>query len=1183
MQINARLTEGISSPYEGLNFVERRSAIRDPNGAVVFENARVIVPEGWSQVATDILAQKYFRKAGVPACLKPVPEAGVPEWLWRQVADKPTLKLLNRADRYHGEHDAREIFHRLAGTWTYWGWVLGYFKDEADAQSYYNEQCYMLARQMVAPNSPQWFNTGLYWAYGIEGDAQGHWYCDHQTGEARRSASAYERPQPSACFIQSVEDDLVNEGGIMDLWVREARLFKYGSGTGSSFSKLRGEDEHLSGGGRSSGLLSFLRIGDRAAGAIRSGGTTRRAAKMVIVDVDHPDIETFVDWKVREEEKVAALVAGSKVIKHHLKAIMSALSHSKDHERFDPQQNPALKGALRAARRDHVPAGYIQRVIQYAQQGFTDLEFDEYDTDWQGEAYRTVDAQNANHSVRLTDEFMHRMIADEPWQLKRRTDGAVHKEVSARALWDKIGYAAWACADPGLQFDTTINDWHTYPAAGRINASNPCSEYLGIDDTSCNLASINLVKFLDPSNQFNIADFEHAVRLWALTLEISVAMGQFPSRAIAENSWRYRPVGLGLANLGGLLMRSALPYDSTKGRAMAGAITAILTGTAYATSAEIASEIGPFPGWSNNAEHMLRVIRNHRRAAYGQEDYEQLHIKPVALDAKRCPADLLTAARGAWDRALERGATHGFRNAQASVIAPSGTIGLLMDCDTTGVEPDFALVKFKKLAGGGYFKIINQSVPAALKRLGYDEATIRKIVHYTKGHGTLSGCPHLNPEFLKTLGFSAEQIQHVEGLLPGAFDLSMVFNRFTFGDALLRDTLGIAEVAYTHPEFNLLSALGLTSAQIEAANDYVCGHMTVEGAPGLNEGDLIVFDCANRCGRKGRRFIRAEGHIEMMAAVQPFVSGAISKTINFPNHANIKEIQAAYLLSWRRGLKANALYRDGSKLSQPLSASLIDEDEVEAQGAQEALALDRPHEAARQIAERVVVRYLAERRRLPQRRRGYTQKAAVGGHKVYLRTGEYQDGTLGEVFIDMHKEGAAFRSLMNAFAIAVSLGLQYGVPLEEYVDAFVFTRFEPNGMVQGNDRIKISTSIIDYIFRELAVTYLGRDDLAQIQLDDLRSDEVHRQEEPKYTREVVAPLKNASREINDEGHGFARGQASSEAPPAQPERAAKKRNMQIARQQGYEGDPCPDCGAFTLVRNGACLKCVSCGSTTGCS
>ncbi|MBD3853510.1 MAG: adenosylcobalamin-dependent ribonucleoside-diphosphate reductase, partial [Acidobacteria bacterium] len=964
----------------------------------------------------------------------------------------------------------------------------GYFDSDEDAEAFHDELCHMLAAQVAAPNSPQWFNTGLHWAYGITGPAQGHWYADPETGKLKTSSSAYEHPQPHACFIQSVSDDLVNEGGIMNLWVREARLFKYGSGTGTNFSKLRGFGERLSGGGRSSGLMSFLKIGDRAAGAIKSGGTTRRAAKMVCLDLDHPDVEEFISWKAVEERKVAALVAGSRLLRRQLQEVLDACYPEGSADPVvDLSANSELRGCILAARRQGVPDGSIQRVLQLAAQGEHNYPVEEYDTDWDSDAYYTVSGQNANNSVRVPNAFFNALEVNRDWTLLSRTDGDVAKKVPAAKLWSDITMAAWECADPGLQYDDTINEWHTCPASGRINASNPCSEYMFLDDTACNLASLNLVRFLGDDGHFDIDLFRHATRLWTIVLEISVLMASFPSRRIAELSYRYRTLGLGYANIGSLLMRLGIPYDSDEGRSICGAITSIMTGEAYTTSAELAAELGPFSGFEENRESMLRVIGNHRRAAYDApaEMYEGLTIKPDGLTAGTTPPDLIAAARDVWNRAIELGTEHGFRNAQATVLAPTGTIGLVMDCDTTGIEPDFALVKFKKLAGGGYFKIINQGIPAALKTLGYSAEQIEDIVTYAIGHGTLDDCPAINSGALREKGFTEEIIEKMERALPMSFEIGNAFAPHILGEDFLR-RLEFTDEELADWSLDVLARLGFTAEEIEAANTWACGTMTMEGAPHLSDKHLAVFDCANRCGKLGTRCIRYEGHILMMAAAQPFISGAISKTINMPAEATLDDIKRANYLAWQKMLKAVALYRDGSKLSQPLGIAMEAEEEALA----EAVASGDPAKVAESMAERVVIRYQARRHRLPGRRSGFTQKASVGGHKVYIRTGEYEDNSLGEIFLDMHREGAAFRSLMNCFAIAVSLGLQYGVPLEEYVDAFVFTRFEPSGMVGGHDRIKMATSVIDYVFRELAITYLDRDDLAQVSLEDLRHDAV---------------------------------------------------------------------------------------------
>ncbi|MCG8504286.1 MAG: vitamin B12-dependent ribonucleotide reductase [Sphingomonadales bacterium] len=1212
MRISRHFTIEGQSPYQDIAFKSAVSEIKDPDGSSIFSMENVEVPADWSQVATDIIAQKYFRKAGVPTALKPVEDEKLPRWLWRSVPDSEALDEMPEDGRSGGETSSKQVFDRLAGTWAYWGWRGGYFDAESDARAFFDELRFMLAKQMAAPNSPQWFNTGLNWAYGIDGPAQGHFYVDFETGQPTKSQSAYEHPQPHACFIQGVSDDLVNDGGIMDLWTREARLFKYGSGTGSNFSTVRGEGEPLSGGGKSSGLMSFLRIGDRAAGAIKSGGTTRRAAKMVVVDIDHPDIEDFIMWKAVEEQKVAALVTGSRVMEKRLNAVIDACHGAPDlgDDAFLPGRNSELAAAVRAARDDMIPENYIQRVIHFARQGFTEMEFRTYDTDWDSEAYQTVSGQNSNNSIRLTDEFMRAVQEDGEWQLTNRLDGAVAKTVKARDLWNEIGTAAWSCADPGLQFHTTINDWHTCPESGAIRASNPCSEYMFLDDTACNLASLNLMAFRQADGSFDIEAFEHAVRLWTIVLEISVLMAQFPSARIARLSYQFRTLGLGYANIGGLLMASGIPYDSDEGRALCGAITALMTGTSYATSAEMAGELGAFPGYRANANHMLRVIRNHRNAAHGRsEGYEDLATKPVALDLTNCSDKTLAkAAAAAWDSALKQGEQYGYRNAQASVIAPTGTIGLVMDCDTTGIEPDFALVKFKKLAGGGYFKIINRVVPEALTKLGYGADEIDDITGYAVGHGTLAGAPHISHDALKEKGFGPEQIDAIESGLESTFDIRFAVNRWTLGDDFCTETLGFTEEQLSDVSFNILKEIGFSDEEIEAANLYCCGAMTLEGAPHLKEEHYPVFDCANPCGKIGTRALSTEAHIRMLAAAQPFISGAISKTINMPNSATVEDCVSAYETSWKLGLKANALYRDGSKLSQPLSAALLDDAAIE-QAADEATPMaERTRIVAERIVERIVEREgPARRTRLPQRRKGYTQKAIVGGHKVYLRTGEYNDGRLGEIFLDMHKEGAAFRSLMNNFAISISIGLQYGVPLEEYVDAYTFTRFEPSGRVEGNAAIKMATSVLDYIFRELAISYLGRDDLAHAEPEDLQVDSIGSRKpktgagEPEaspeaaeekavrlasqgYMRNNLYVFSNEKSEASAPTAALGTGTSSGAQAVGQTvivETTASR--VHEARMKGYEGDACSECGNFTLVRNGTCLKCDTCGATSGCS
>jgi ribonucleoside-diphosphate reductase alpha chain len=1081
--------------FEMFEYDYRTSVIRNPSGEVVFEMTNVEVPKQWSQIATDILAQKYFRKAGVP-----------------------------QADGTLGrETSAKQVAHRMANCWRVWGERYGYFASTEDAQVFYEELVYCILNQACVPNSPQWFNTGLHESYGIKGKPQGHYYVDQNDGQLKKSTSAYERPQPHACFILSVDDDLVNEGGIMDLWVREARIFKYGSGVGTNFSNLRGEGEKLSGGGTSSGLMSFLKIGDRAAGAIKSGGTTRRAAKMVCLDLDHPEIETFIDWKVEEEKKVAALIA----------------------------------------------AGYA--------------------SDYEGEAYRTVSGQNSNNSVRIPNEFFEKLAKGEDWELTGRMDGKVMKKVSAKALWDKISYAAWRCADPGTQYDTTINEWHTCPKGGRIRASNPCSEYMFLDNTACNLASANLRKFFNESdNSFDVKGFEYTVRLWTTVLEISVLMAQFPSKEVAQLSYDYRTLGLGYANLGSMLMVSGIPYDSDEARGIAGAITAIMTGISYKTSAEIAGILGAFPRYEENREDMMRVMRNHRAAAYDAEGaYVGLSIKPQGIKAKDCPDYLLNAACKAWDDAVEYGEKYGYRNAQTTVIAPTGTIGLVMDCDTTGVEPDFALVKFKKLSGGGYFKIINQSVPQALANLKYSAAEQDAIIKYAVGAASFAGAPFINHQTLSERGFIAEEIKKLDDAVMSAFEVGFVFNVYTLGEECLQ-RLGFKPEQYFNFDWSLLKALGFSGAEIDAANDYVCGTMTIEGAPHLKEEHYPVFDCANKCGKKGERYIHPHGHIRMMAATQPFISGAISKTINLPNEANISEIADCYHLSWELGLKACALYRDGSKLSQPLSnksdSKADEEASAESTDSQfidvgkltvdELLdELQKRMQASPDTKLKRQLSRIVERKSLPTKRRGFTQKARINGQTIFLRTGEYSDNTLGEIFIDLAKEGSTLRSLMNCFAIAVSVGLQYGVPLEEFVEKFVFTKFEPAGMVD-HPNIKSTTSIVDFVFRCLAYEYLDRTDLVHV----LDRPEVMNTGNDDWDEPAV----ESKPELSD-----VRVIASSAVPAPKAQKAqvaVKSENSTQEYMKSMQSDApaCNTCGHIT-VRSGTCYKCLNCGNSMGCS
>ena len=1073
------------------------------------------------------------------------------------------------------ERSIKQVVHRMAGCWRWWGEKYNYFDTAEDAQAFYDEIAYMLLKQMAAPNSPQWFNTGLNFAYGITGSAQGHYYVDPDTKKLSRSTDAYTHPQPHACFIQSIDDDLVNEGGIFDLATREARIFKYGSGTGTNFSHLRGEKERLSGGGVSSGLMSFLKIFDRAAGAIKSGGTTRRAAKMVIVDVDHPDIEKFIEWKAKEEEKVAALVAGSKICATFMQAIMDEANANG----ADPKENQNLDQLIRRAMHRGVPYNTIKRTLDLVAQGFSNLDFSTFDTHYEGEAYLTVSGQNSNNTVRVTNEFMEAVLKDSTWDLVWRTDSTKKTVVRARHLWDKINISSWKSADPGLQFDTTINEWHTCPADGRINASNPCSEYMFLDDTACNLASLNLAHFYDDATgEFKVDDYKHGIRMWTMVLEISVLMAQFPSKEVAQKSYDFRTLGLGYANLGTVLMVMGIPYDSPKALTICGALSAIMTGESYATSAELARDVAPFPKFKNNRESMLRVMRNHRRAAYNAkiDDYEGLSIYPMGIDQELCPDELLSSARETWDRAIELGELHGFRNAQSTVIAPTGTIGLVMDCDTTGIEPDFAIVKFKKLAGGGYLKIVNQSVSKALHKLGYTESQIDDIEKYCMGHGKLVGCPIINRASLKSRGLTEEVVEEIDKRLETAFDIRFVFNSHVVGEELCHK-LGFTDEQLDDPNFNLLEGIGYTRDEIDAANVYVCGTMMIEGAPHIQDEHLAIFDCANRCGKNGERYIDYMAHVRMMAAAQPFISGAISKTINMPGEAVVGQVEQVHLESWRMMIKAIALYRDGSKLSQPLNSGADNYDEVVMLGDEDTLDETKgPKEVYEIIRERVYHR--AERRRLPKRRHGYVREAVVGGHKVYLRTGDFEDGTLGEIFIDMYKEGASFKGLMNCFAVLTSKALQYGVPLNELVDTFTFTRFEPAGFVEGHEAIKNATSILDYVFRTLGYDYLERTDFVHVKAVD----EVHPSASTILPPAGDIPsgavrVENPETYVPPVGIGPT-GSTGSTGLLATPSSATLS-----AKRLGYTGDQCPRCSSQKMRRNGSCVVCEECGETTGCS
>lgn len=987
LKISRYFTKEGLHPSEMFTYEKRNSVIKNPDGSTVFEMNNVEVPKFWTQVATDILAQKYFRKAGIPL---------------KNENNEPILNE-NGEQVTGSETSIKLVAHRIAGCWRYWGEKYGYFSTPKDAKIFYEEMYYMIVNQSAAPNSPQWFNTGLNFAYGITGPAQGHSYVDPTTKKLEYSKDAYTRCQPHACFIQSLDDDLVREGGIFSLLMREARVFKYGSGTGSNFSTLRGKGESLTGGGTSSGLMSFLKIFDTAAGSIKSGGTTRRAAKMVCLDLDHPEIENFIWWKVREEEKVAGLVAGSKVLRERLSKIIE-LAKNKE----DPLKDKEIRKVLREAVDNHIPLNYLVRALNLARQGY-DLPLREFDTHYESEAYITVSGQNSNNSIRIPNSFFDALEKNQDWQLKGRTNEEVIRSIPAGKLWDDIGYCAWASADPGLQYDTTINEWHTCPASGTINASNPCSEYMFLDDTACNLASINLVKFYDEQNgKFDTDGYKHAIRLWTIALEISVLLAHFPSEKVAIRSFEFRTLGLGFANIGSLLMLQGIPYDSEKGRAICGALAATLTGEAYAASAELAQVLGTFEHYEKNKQNMLKVIRNHRKAAYDNPDYEDLTVKPSPINQVICPTELLEAAHNSWDKALSLGEKHGFRNAQISVLAPTGTIALVMDCDTTGIEPDYSLVKYKKLSGGGFFKIVNQSVPKALKKLGYSQEEIKAIVSYCLGHFSFTNCPFINREKLKSKGLSDEQLDKIEKESTHAMDISHLFNPYTLGkefyDKILKASQEETGEGISKGNNDFFTALGFTEEEIRKTNEYVCGTMTLEGAPHLKEEHYPIFDCANKCGNKGKRYIDPYGHLRMVAAAQPFISGAISKTINMPQNWTVEQIKKAYYDAWKMMTKGVALYRDGCKLSQPLNSTL--EDSPELKGILEENEMDELN---------------------TQNKNQVAKKVMIGNRELHLM-GKLDDrsGNLSEIELDFEHMNSVHETMTSAIVNSVNLGLRHG-------------------------------------------------------------------------------------------------------------------------------------------------------------
>jgi ribonucleoside-diphosphate reductase alpha chain len=1087
LHIERRFTKAGEDPYKGLEWTTRKSVIKEPDGTVVFQVDRCEVPKEWSQLATDIIVSKYFRKAGVP---------------------QPDGSL-------GSETSAAQVVHRISSSIRSWGATHGYFATPEDADAFESELKFMLITQRGAFNSPVWFNCGHHHVYGIQGSG-GNWAWNEETGQVEAIKHNYARPQCSACFIQRVEDNLVERKGIFELLASEARLFKYGSGTGSNFSRLRSKYEKLSGGGTSSGLMSFLKVLDAGAGATKSGGTTRRAAKMVSLDMDHPEIEDFINWKVREEKKVAALIA----------------------------------------------------------QG--------YDSDFNGEAYGTVAGQNSNNSVRITDEFMAAVKANGPWNTTSRMEpGKLVKTLSAKKLWDDLAFAAWACADPGTQYDTTINTWHTCKATDRIYGSNPCSEYMFLDDTACNLASLNLMKFLRPDGAFDLDTYRHAIRVFFVAQEILVGYSSYPTKDIAANSEAYRPLGLGYANLGTMLMVTGHPYDSPDGRAIAGALTAILTGHAYRVSAEMAQVKGPFTGMQvkdangkSNHAYMTEVIGMHLEAArylratgsplkqmegmdlkgLGVTDLSKNEMAKVKDRRLTIYGSLFDAAVEDWEAALALGVKFGWRNAQATVLAPTGTIGLLMDCDTTGVEPDFTMVKFKKLAGGGYFKIINQSIPPALRFLGYTEQQIKAIEKYAIGHGTLEGAP-VTKETFKSKGFTEEEFQEAYDAVAS----SKSFNDYT-------------------PKLNpkAMKAKGFTQQAIAELVAYVEGHQTVEGSLVKPE-HLAIFDCANKCG-DGSRFIHHTGHIRMMAATQPFLSGAISKTINMPNEVTVDDVRDAYEMGWVLQLKAVALYRDGCKLSQPLSTAASKKEKEDVPAAPVYIGLkhgetERPPQDNDQGFKRTVTLYTPR-----------------GAEKVDIQVWEYTDGRPCEIFVGARKSGTMVDNFLKEIGKNYSRMLQLGMSLEEMTHKLT----NENGPLAGqtdHKYIKTVLGIQDLLGKLLRYEYFGETDFLSVKPDPHAPDYVMTRREYLETLRIAKNRPKSEKTLADfapkpgEKATTASAHAATTAEPSLDAKLGKGTGSDPNAMLASLGGDAPDCDqcGHTTVRNGACYKCLNCGNSMGCS
>ncbi len=1059
MHITRLITDQATDPFAGVTFrkVDVEICSADPAARVCLTD--IEVPAQWSYTAAETFVRYYIRRAGVPAVLTRVKERDVPEWLWRAVPDTAAMQALPEAQRTTHETSAKQVFLRLAGAWTYWGVKAGYFDHDTDAQAFHDEVAAMLARQVMAPNSPQWLNNGLFWAYGMAGPAQGHFFGDIETGKLKPSNNAYERPQLHACFLHGVRDELVNEGGIMHLYEREARVFKYGSGAGANLSSIRGAGEGLSGGAATPGLMRFLGIGDKAAGAIHAGGLPRQAGKMVVVDIDHPDVLGFIRWKGEEQYKAAALITGARVMRQHLSGVMAAITQGSGEGRFNPQQNAALKAAITRAKRAMIPGSAIERVMAYARQGYRELHIPIYTAEAGSEVFFTVSAHQTKQAVRVTHRFMQAAEDKEKFALRRRTDGSVARHVPAAELFDDIAHAVWATGGPTIHFADTITRAHSCPETDRIRASTPASEYLFLDDTAAPLAVVNLLACADGRGFLDLDLFAHVVKCATLMLDISISMAQYPSRAMARLTLDTRPIGLGMANFAALLMRMGYAYDSDEARATAAAIAGLLTGEAALVSAELAKELGEFAEFKKNRSHYLKLLAAKRDLVLHGDRQDAPAL--TSLEALPQP-ELADALKRVWELAYIKAGAYGLRHAQLSCVPPTSTIARVMDCETLGLTPVASLVRFQPQPQGGVRKHLSSHVRYGLGSLGYSPAQMDEMARYVCGHRSLQHASAVSHTALAAHGFGAAELKAIEETLADAADIHAAFDPFVLGERFCREVLKLPAGALHDANFSVLQHLGFSEEEIAEADAYACGMRTLEGAPHLRAEDAAVFAAG----------VSAEAQINLLAAAQQFLTGGIAHTVMLPHATGMETCQELIRQAWRAGLKSLTLMREGAALYDEVALDTeVTEDADDALVFREARASISG--SVSQVAAQLVQQFMQGRRELPLRRNGFTQKAAIGGHTVYLRTGDYEDGQLGEIFLDLPQEPEAYRALASQFARAISIALQYGVPLPAFVEAFTRQQFAPCGPVEGSDVMQEASSLLDYVFRELGAAYLA--------------------------------------------------------------------------------------------------------------